>query len=57
MAQTVYENGSSADLAVDRKVEVEGSINASGVLVAESIEFQTSAELRVETPAFGEQPR
>lgn len=47
-AQTVYENGSSADLAVDRKVEVEGSINASGVLVAENIEFRASSELRVE---------
>ena len=31
-----------------RKIEVEGSINASGVLVADSIEFRASAALRVE---------
>lgn len=47
-AQTVYENGASTDLAVNRKIEVEGSINASGVLVAESIEFRASGSLRVE---------
>jgi len=47
-AQTVYENGSSADLALNRKVEVEGSINASGVLIAENIEFRASGAVRVE---------
>ena len=47
-AQTVYENGASTDLAENRKIEVEGSINASGVLVAESIEFRASGALRVE---------
>ena len=47
-AQTVYENGASTDLAENRKIEVEGSINASGTLVAESIEFKTSGALRVE---------
>ena len=47
-AQTVYENGSSADLAQDRKIEVEGSINASGAIVADSVEFRASAALRVE---------
>lgn len=47
-AQTLYENGAGADLAENRKIEVEGSINVSGVLVAESIEFRASAALRVE---------
>lgn len=48
-AQTVYENGSSADLAINRKVEVEGDINAAGVLVAEKVEFKATGELRVES--------
>ena len=47
-AQTVYENGASTDLALNRKIEVEGSINAAGVLVAESIDFRVSGALRVE---------
>ena len=37
---TEYENGVRADLALDRRIEVEGSLNASGVLVAEEIEFE-----------------
>ena len=48
-AQTTYENGSSADLVLDRKVEVEGDINASGVLVADSVEFKPTGELRIES--------
>lgn len=48
-AQTTYENGTSADLDVDRKVEVEGDISASGVLVAESVEFKPTGELRIES--------
>lgn len=47
-AQTVYQNGTSADLGINRKIEVEGSINASGAIVAESIEFRASGALRVE---------
>ena len=45
---TVYENGSAADLALNRKVEVEGRVNASGILVAEKIEFKLAGTLRVE---------
>jgi hypothetical protein len=48
-AQTAYENGTSGDLAVNRKVEVEGEINASGVLVADSVEFKPTGELRIES--------
>ncbi len=48
-AQTTYENGTSADLALNRKVEVEGEINASGVLVADEVEFKPTGELRVES--------
>ena len=48
-AQTVYENGTSADLALNRKVEVEGDINAAGVLVAEKVEIKASGFVRVES--------
>jgi hypothetical protein len=37
---TRYEGGTAADLALNVKVEAEGSINASGVLVATKIEFK-----------------
>jgi len=45
---TAYENGSAADLALNRKVEVEGEVNASGTLVARKIEFKLAGTLRVE---------
>lgn len=48
-AQTEFENGSSADLALNRKVEVEGEIDADGVLVAERIEFKPTGELLIES--------
>jgi Domain of unknown function (DUF5666) len=41
-ASTRYENGTAADLAINVKVEAEGSINASGVLVASKVEFKRS---------------
>lgn len=47
-ASTVYLNGTSADLALNRKVEAEGSINANGVLVADKIEFKLAGTLRAE---------
>jgi hypothetical protein len=46
-AQTVFVNGTSADLALDRKVEVEGTIDAAGVVVAENIEFRQSGTVRI----------
>jgi len=48
-AQTAYENGSVADLALNRKVEVEGEINAAGVLVAQKIEIKASGFVRIES--------
>ncbi len=48
-AQTVYENGTSADLALNVKVEVEGDIDANGVLIADTVEFQTSGSIRIES--------
>jgi hypothetical protein len=47
--QTVFENGTSADLALNRKVEVEGDINASGVLVATKVEIKASGFVRIES--------
>lgn len=37
---TVFEDGSSADLALNIKVEVHGFVNADGVLVANKVEFE-----------------
>ena len=48
-AQTIYENGSSADLALNRKVEVEGEINATGVIVAAEVEIEIESEIEVES--------
>ncbi len=45
---TEYENGAASDLAVDVRVEVEGTINASGVLVAEEVEFRSVDDTRLE---------
>ena len=47
-ASTVYLNGTSADLALNRKVEAEGVINANGVLVADKVEFKLAGVLRAE---------
>jgi len=49
-ASTEFESGSSADLALDRRIEVEGSFNASGVLVADEIEVENEASVRVGGP-------
>ena len=48
-AQTVFENGTSADLALNRKVEVEGEINAAGALVAANVEIKASGFVRIES--------
>lgn len=44
-----YQNGSAADLAADRRVEVEGSF-ASGALAAEVVRFEVGTDLRVTAP-------
>jgi hypothetical protein len=48
-AQTTFENGTGSDLGLNRKVEIEGGINANGVIVAESVEFKPTGELRIES--------
>lgn len=48
-AQTVFENGTSADLALNRKVEVEGNISAAGVLVATKVEIKAAGFIRIES--------
>lgn len=48
-AQTVFENGTSADLALNRKVEVEGEIDAAGALVAANVEIKASGFIRIES--------
>ena len=39
-SSTVFENGSAADLALDVAVEVEGTVDGQGRLVAEEVEFR-----------------
>lgn len=39
--QTAYEDGVVGDLALNVKVEVEGEVNTSGVLVARKVEFKS----------------
>lgn len=47
-AQTIYENGTSIDVALNRKLEVEGEINAAGLLVATKVEIKASGFIRVD---------
>lgn len=49
-ASTVYENGTAADLALNVKVEVEGAVDASGVLVATKVQFKRRGDARVSAP-------
>jgi len=48
-ALTVFENGTSVDLALNRKVEVEGDIDAAGVLIATKVEIKASGFIRIES--------
>jgi hypothetical protein len=45
--QTRYEKGSPADLRLGVKIEVEGSINSSGVLVASDMEFEQTSNNKI----------
>ncbi len=47
---TQFENGTAADLAVNVKVEVEGSIDANGVLNATKVELKPAGVIRVAAP-------
>lgn len=48
-AGTEFQGGTAADLALDVKVEVEGTFNASGVLVADTVEVKSANSVRIET--------
>ena len=44
---TTYEGGTAADLGLNLKVEVDGSFNAAGVLVATKVEIKSATAVRV----------
>ena len=46
---TVYRNGTAADLALNVKVEVEGSLNSSNVLVADVVSFHRSGGVELQS--------
>jgi len=46
-ASTIFEGGVAADLGLNVKVEVEGDVNNSGVLVADKVDIRRSNDLRV----------
>lgn len=46
-SSAIFEGGTSADLNLNLKVEVDGTVNASGVLVAEKVEIKTATGIRV----------
>ena len=47
-ANTRFENGAAADLALNVKVEAEGQMDASGVLVATKVQFKRQSSARIE---------
>ena len=53
-ANTVFENGTAADLVPNAEVEVEGTVDAGGVLQADKIEFESEDEqelaIRIQAP-------
>jgi len=48
--QTVFLNGTAADLALNLKVQVEGSRNADGVLVATKVDIRRASNTRIHAP-------
>jgi hypothetical protein len=47
-AQTIYEGGTASDLKLDARVEVEGPLDAAGVLVAVKVKFRLGGNARIE---------
>lgn len=47
---TTFQNGAATDLALNVKLEAEGSIDATGVLVATKIEFRRRGDARIAAP-------
>lgn len=52
-AQTVFENGTAADLALNVKVEVEGRVDANGVLVADEVDIRRPNNIKIEARVQG----
>src|ERR1700756_4356006 len=50
-SSTVYRNGTAADLALNVKVEVEGMLNSSSVLVASVVSFEHNGDIELQGPA------
>lgn len=48
VSTTRFEGGSAASLAQDVKVEMEGRVNSSGVLVADKVEIKSTASIRLD---------
>jgi hypothetical protein len=48
-AGTSYENGDASTLGLNVKVEVEGTVDANGVLVADEVELQSTNAVRAES--------
>ena len=46
-AQTEFEQGSASDLRLGIKVEVEGSVNTNGILIAETLEFEQQSNNKI----------
>ncbi|MFK8016417.1 MAG: DUF5666 domain-containing protein [Gammaproteobacteria bacterium] len=52
-AQTVFDDGVASDLALGVRVEIDGSLDANGVLVATKVDFEDAednAQIEVEAP-------
>src|SRR5437879_3639227 len=50
-SSTVYRNGTAGDLALNAKVEVEGTLNSSNVLVASVVTFHHNGRIELESTA------
>ena len=50
-SSTEYHNGTAADLALNVKVEVEGMLNSSNVLVASVVTFERNGDIELQGPA------
>ena len=47
-SSTQFEGGSVSSLAQNVKVEIKGNVNSSGVLVAQSVEIESTGSIRIE---------
>lgn len=45
---TRFEDGTQADLGLDVLIEIEGSLDSNGVLVAEDVEFEVDGPIKIE---------